>query len=132
MGTISFGVYITLLANELAERTNIRKAVVGAIFWGALTSIAEVGIPITVALSQHPELAVNNTECSIAAQTAFIAVADLTYRRTTLEHAAASASSLMLIGLLLTLIAMLMIAASVPNPSIGTLHPISVMLLVAY
>jgi cation:H+ antiporter len=132
IGTVSFGVHITLLADELAERTNLGRAVVGALFLGALTSIAEVGTSITAALSQHPELAVNNAVGSIAAQTAFIALADLAYRRANLEHAAASASNLMLIGLLLALMALLILAAATPNLSFGVVHPVSVVLVVVY
>ncbi|MGK0169896.1 MAG: cation:H+ antiporter [Gammaproteobacteria bacterium] len=132
IGTVSFGVYITLLADELAERTNLGRAVVGAIFLGALTSIAEVGTSITAALTQHPELAVNNAVGSIAAQTAFIALADLTYRRANLEHAAASVSNLMLMGLLLALVALLILAMATPDIAWGAFHPISVVVVIVY
>lgn len=75
IGTVSFGVYVTFLAEELAERTKFGRAVVGAIFLGALTSNAEVGTSITAALELHAELAVHNAVGSIAAQTMFIAIA---------------------------------------------------------
>lgn len=131
-GTVSFGVYITLLADEIAERTSIGRAVIGAVFLGALTSIAEVGTSLTAALANHPELAVNNAVGSIAAQTAFIAVADLAYRRANLEHAAASASNLMLTAMLLGLIAILLFATATPSLSVSVFHPTSLVLIVVY
>lgn len=104
----------------------------GALFLGALTSVAEVATSISAALAHHPELAVNNAVGSIVAQTAFIAVADLAYRRANLEHAAAQASNLMLIALFLGLNGLLILATSTPQLVIGHVHLASVVLIVTY
>lgn len=130
--TVAFGIYITFVADELAERTRLGRAVVGAIFLGALTSVAEIGTSISAALAHHAELAVTNAVGSIAAQTAFIAVADLAYRHANLEHAAASESNLMLSALLLAMLGLLLLAASSPALSWWQVHPVSVGLFVTY
>ena len=130
--TVSFGIYITLLADDIAVRTGIGRVLVGSILLGALTSVAEIGTSITAALEQHAELAVNNAVGSIAAQTAFLAVADLSYRRANLEHAAASVSNLMLNGFLLLLLGLLLLAAVLPDLSVVGVHPISLVLPVVY
>ncbi len=132
VGTIAFGIHITFLADEIAERTGIGRVMIGALLLGALTSVAEVGTSLTAALQQHAELATNNAVGSIAAQTAFLAVADLSYRRANLEHAAASASNLMLNGLLLLLLGLLLLAAVTPDMVVAGAHPVSVILPLVY
>lgn len=131
-GTVSFGVYITKLADEIADRTRLGRVIIGALLLGALTSISEVGTSVSAALNQHPELAVNNAVGSIAAQTAFIAVADMAYRNANLEHAAASASNLMLVTMLLGLIALVIFGTATPGLSIGPVHPVSFALVIVY
>ena len=61
-------------------------------------------VSITAALDGHASLAFSNSIGGIAVQTAFLAVADVTYRKANLEHAAAELANifqaLVLIGLL--------------------------------
>jgi cation:H+ antiporter len=130
--TVAFGIRITLLADQIAQRTQVGRVLIGAILLGALTSVAEVGTSITAALQNHPALAVHNAVGSIAAQTAFLAVADLAYRRANLEHAAASESNLMLNGLLLLLLGILLLAVVSPTLSLAGSHPVSWLLPACY
>jgi len=132
LGTIAFGIYITILADQIAERTGVGRVLIGALLLGALTSVAEIGTSITAALQHHAALATNNAAGSIAAQTAFLAVADLSYRHANLEHAAASVSNLMLNGLLLLLLGLLVLAAVSPTLVLAGAHPISLLLPVVY
>lgn len=131
-GTIAFGIHLTKLADEIAERTGIGRVLIGALLLGALTSVAEIGTSIAAALQQHAELAINNAVGSIAAQTAFLAVADLSYRHANLEHAAASVSNMMLTGLLLLLLGLLILAAVTPGLVLAGAHPISLILPLVY
>lgn len=50
---------------------------------------------MTAAYEGYPKLAVSNTIGGIAAQTAFLAIADIDYRKANLEHAAASIANMM-------------------------------------
>lgn len=130
--TVGFGVYLTMLADQLAERTKLGRVFVGAVLLGAITSLAEIGTSLTAALSQHAELAASNAIGSIAAQTAWIAVADLAYRRANLEHAAASAPNLMLTALLLLLIGVALAGLAHPAWSLFSVHPASFALIIVY
>lgn len=130
VATIWLGIYITLVADEIAERTRLGRAFVGAILLGALTSAAEIGTSIGAAVQLHAELAVNNAIGSVAAQTAFLAIADLSYRRANLEHAAASVSNMMLSALLIILLSLLLLATTVSTSAWA--HPFSFALLAAY
>jgi cation:H+ antiporter len=130
--TVAFGVRLTLAAEELARRTGLGQALMGAVFLGALTSLSEIGTSVTAALSNHPELAVTNAVGSIAAQTAFLAFADILHKRANLEHAAASAENLLLAAVLMVLLALTLLASSAPAWHVLHIHPISALLVVAY
>ena len=70
----------------------------GGLFRGTVTSVA-------TAAQRHPEFAVSsNAVGGIAAQTAFLAIADILYRRANLEHAAASLTNLTQSGTLILLL----------------------------
>ncbi len=70
------------------------EVVAGAVFVGAATSLPGAITSVTTAAAISAELAVGNALGGLTAQTAFIAVADLAYRRANLEHAAASITGL--------------------------------------
>lgn len=129
---VGFGVYLTILADELAERSSLSRAFVGAVLLGALTSLAEIGTSISAALAKHPELAVTNAVGSVAAQTVFIAVADLVYRRANLEHAAASAANLLLCAVLILLLGVTLLGVLNPDVELFSMHPTSYVLVAAY
>ncbi|MGD1912291.1 MAG: hypothetical protein ACFB2X_15970 [Rivularia sp. (in: cyanobacteria)] len=88
------GTKMCKVADQLADATGWGEAVIGAVFLGGSTSLAGIVTSVTAALGGHAELAVSNALGGIAAQTAFVAVADLFYRKANLEHAAASVTNL--------------------------------------
>ena len=59
----------------------------------------------------------SNALGGIAVQTFFLAIADMVYRRANLEHAAASAPNMMQNGLLIGLLALLLLAPTLPSLS---------------
>ncbi|HKK13277.1 MAG TPA: sodium:calcium antiporter [Gammaproteobacteria bacterium] len=128
----AFGILMTRTATRLAERTGLGQAVMGALFVGASTSLSEIVTSVTAAAGGHPNLAVSNAVGSIAGQTAFLAVADITYRKANLEHAAASAANLMLGAFLLALLSIPLLAAAGPQVQILGVHPATALLIVAY
>jgi cation:H+ antiporter len=127
-----FGAIMTALADRLADVTGLGEAVTGAMLLGGATSLPEIATSLTAAVEDHPALAVSNAIGSIAAQTAFLAIADMTYRKVNLEHAAASAENLMLGAFLVALLAIPLLAIAVPQATILGIHPATLMLFAVY
>ncbi len=119
-------------ADRLADATGLGEAVAGALFLGASTSLPGIMTSAVTAWRGFPELAVSNAVGGIAAQTAFLAVADIFYRKVNLEHAAASASNILQGTLLLTLLSVPLIAVSGPDITLLGIHPASFVLLLGY
>lgn len=127
-----FGVKMTHVARKLAADTGMGEALMGAVFIGASTSLSGIIASVTAASTGHAEFAVSNALGGIAAQTFFLAVADMFYRKANLEHAAASAENLMMSAFLVTLLSIHLIAFAVPNISLFSVHPASYFLLISY
>lgn len=100
------GTKLSGVADKLADRTGMGEVVAGALFVGAATSLPGAITSMTTAAQGAAGLAIGNALGGLTAQTAFIAVADLFYRRANLEHAAASAAGLAQGVLLMALLAM--------------------------
>lgn len=126
------GVLMAARAERLAEITGLGQAVMGAVFIGASTSLSGLTTTVAAAFEGYAELAVSNAVGGIAAQTAFLGIADLAYRRANLEHAAASESNLMQGTLLVVLLAAPLLAMLGPEVSFLGVHPVSLALLATY
>ena len=129
---IVFGLMMTRTAAELAERTGLGEAIMGAFFVGACTSLPEIATSVTGALEGHADLALSNAIGSVAGQTAFLALADMAYRRVNLEHAAASAENLMLAAFVQVMLAIPLLGLALPQVTIGGIHPASILMAAAY
>ena len=127
-----FGVWITGVADQLADRTGLGEAVTGAVMLGAATSLSGVVLSVTAASNNLPELALGNAIGGIAVQTTFLVVADAVYRKANLEHAAASAQNLMQNALLIALLALILLAPTLPDYTVWGIHPITPILLGVY
>ncbi|MGD9000582.1 MAG: sodium:calcium antiporter [Granulosicoccaceae bacterium] len=127
-----FGVLMTHVARKLAADTGMGEALMGALFIGASTSLSGIIASVTAASLGHAEMAVSNALGGIAAQTAFLALADIFYRKVNLEHAAASAENLMMGAFLIMLLSIHLVAFAVPDMQLLGLHPLSLVLVVAY
>lgn len=126
------GTRLTRLADVLADRTGIGEAVAGAVLLGATTSASGTITSITAASVGNVDLAYSNALGGIAAQTAFLAVADCLYRRSNLEHAAADPSNLTQATMLVLLLSVPLIAATLPPVTVFGVHPASVALIALY
>lgn len=126
------GTRLSRIADQLADATGMGEAIFGALLLGASTSLAGIVTSVTAALQGYPELAASNAVGGIAAQTMFLALGDLAYRRSNLEHAAASMTNLLQGVLLVTLLSLPLLAASSPAWTLLGVHPISVVLLSSY
>jgi len=126
------GRQLAALADALADKTALGEVIAGALFLGASTSLSGIITSVTAAADNHPELAVSNALGDIAAQLAFLAIADLFYRKANLEHAAASSATIMQAAHLVTLLAIGLLAAVSPVISFWGVHPATPILIVAY
>jgi cation:H+ antiporter len=129
---VIFGSRMTRLADRLADVTGLGEAIMGAVFLGASTSLPGIITSVTAAWHGYAEMAVSNAVGGIAVQTAFLALADITYRRANLEHAAASVPNMMQGMLLAALLTLALMGALGPNISIFGIHIISFILPLAY
>ena len=126
------GFRLSAVADTLADRTGMGEVIAGALFVGAATSLPGAITSVSTAYQGAPGVAVGNALGGLTAQTAFIAVADLFYRRANLEHAAASVTGLAQGVLLVVLLAVPLIAASEPQVTIWGVHPASVAIPLGY
>ena len=127
------GTRMTKLSDRLADRTGLGEAMMGAVFLGGSTSLSGIVTSVTAAASDHPSLAISNAIGGIAAQTVFLAIADLFYRRANLEHAAASVANLIQGTLLITLLSLPLLAIATPEIVVFSLiHPVSGLLVLSY
>ncbi len=126
------GPRFTRIVDRLADRTGMGEALAGAVLLGATTSLPGLVVTGVAASEGRAELAVGNALGGIAAQTLFLAVADLGYRNANLEHAAASLPNLLQSMLLTAMIALVLLAATGPDLAIAGVHPISLVLPALY
>ncbi len=127
-----FGVKMTHVARQLAHDTGMGEALMGAVFIGGSTSLSGITASVTAASQGHAEFAVSNSLGGIAAQTLFLAVADMFYRKANLEHAAASAENLQMSAFLIILLAIPLAAFAIPGVAILAVHPASILAIGVY
>jgi cation:H+ antiporter len=127
-----FGIRMTRTARDLAHDTGMGEALMGALFIGGSTSLSGITTSVSAASTGHAELAVSNGLGGIAAQTSFLAIADIAYRRANLEHAAASAENLFMAAFLMTLLSIHALALAVPDLTVFIVHPASIVLVSVY
>jgi cation:H+ antiporter len=106
--------------------------VIGAVLLGGSTSLPGIITSVVTASQGHPGLSISNAIGGIAVQTAFLGIADITYRRANLEHAAASPANLTQGALLVTLLAIPLAAMSGPELTVLGVHPATILLISGY
>ncbi len=126
------GTRLTRVADRLAVASGWGEALVGAVLLGGVTSLSGITTSVTAAWEGQAELAFSNAVGGIAAQTVFIAIADIFYRKANLEHASASLESLMQGVVLIGLLGCVLLAMAAPQIMIYSVHPVSPVLLILY
>lgn len=129
---VAASVGATRLADVIADRTRLGEALVGGILLGGATSLAGSVVSVSAALGGDAAFAVSNAVGGIAAQTLFLVIADLLYRQTNLEHAAAEPANLFQAVMLLVLLGLPVLAFAGPDMAVFGIHPVSAVLFVAY
>jgi len=126
------GTYLTKTADQFADISGWGEAIVGALLLGAVTSLSGIVTSVTAAHAGNAQLSVSNAIGGILAQTAFLAIADVFYKKANLEHASASMSNMMQVVLLLIMLAVLLIIMNLPEVNILGVHPGSFLLIFIY
>ncbi|OOC48706.1 cation transporter [Thioalkalivibrio versutus] len=126
------GSRLARVADELADRTGLGEALFGIFLLAGVTSVPDFAATLTAALDARPDLAMSNAMGSMAANLAFLGIADVVYRKANLEHAVASPTTLMQAALLIVLLALPLLAIASPPVSMWGLHPITPVIVVAY
>ncbi|MGR4070381.1 sodium:calcium antiporter [Halomonas sp. LR3S48] len=126
------GTRLARIVDELADRTGLGEAIAGAVLLGLATSLSGIVLSVSAAWGGRAELAMSNALGGIAAQTLFLTVADISYRRANLEHAAASLGNLLQGALLLCLLSLLLVGRFSPELTLWHVHPVTPLLFFAY
>lgn len=126
------GVRFTKLVDRLADRTGLGEALAGVVLIGAVTSLPGLVTTGVGAAEGDASFAVSNSLGGIAAQTAFLALADLSYRRANLEHAAASLPNLLQSLSLIMLVTIVFVASVSPDVTVLGIHPATLVLPAVY
>lgn len=129
---LTAGVRLTGVVDVIADRTGLGEAMAGAVLLGATTSLPGLVTTASGALAGEAGFAISNAIGGIAAQTTFLVIADLSYRRVNLEHAAASVSNLVQTIVLVSLIGVVLAATGSPVVTVLGVHPATVLLVVIY
>jgi len=130
--TVAGSIRLVGLGDDLADHTGWGEALFGAVFFGFVTSLSGIVMTVAAAGAERPELAYSNAVGGIVAQTLAVAVADAFYRRANLEHAAASMSNVLFGCLLIFLLSLALMASFVPDVEVWSIHPASVVMVLAY
>lgn len=125
------GSRLASLGDRLADRTGIGEAMAGTLLLGMFTSLPGLVASITAAIDGRAALALSNAIGGIAAQTVFLAVADISYRKANLEHAAASIANIAQVIVLLMLLTLVLIGMASPSVAVFHVSPITPVLLAA-
>ncbi|WP_306366508.1 sodium:calcium antiporter [Nocardiopsis sp. CC223A] len=122
----------TRLVDRLADRTGMGETLAGIVLIGMVTSLPGLITSIIGAAHGDASFAMNNALGGIAAQTVFIALADMFYRRANLEHAAASLPNLLAPTGLCIMLGVVLVAGAGPPLDILGVHPASLLLVACY
>lgn len=120
------------VVDEIADRTGLGEAIAGAVLLGATTSLPGLMTSVIAAAEGQAGFAVSNSIGGIAAQTTFLAIADLAYRRVNLEHAAASLPNLLQSVVLIMMVSTVLFASGTPDVTVLGVHPASILLVATY
>lgn len=120
------------VVDRLADRTGMGEAMAGSVLLGAATSLPGLTVSIVAASAAQPSLAVSNSVGGIAAQTAFIVVADAFHRQANIEHAAPSLTNVFNTLLLAVMLSIVLMTATGPGVALAGIHPSTPILLAVY
>lgn len=126
------GIRLSALADELADVTGMGEAIMGGVFLGASTSLSGITVSVVAAIGGFPQISLSNAIGGIAAQLVMLVLADLSYRKVNLEHAAASVENIMSGILQIILLAVLLFAMNLPPFAFWGISPVTPFMFIVY
>jgi cation:H+ antiporter len=132
VAVFAVGPRLARMARLLADRYGISDVLAGAILLGAVTSLPGLVLTVTAASRGDTELAVSNSLGGVAAQTMFIAIADIVYRRRPLSGAIPTRDVAFQCALLVALLALVVIGVESPGVALGRIHPVTIAIVAIY
>lgn len=126
------GIRLSRSADIIADRTGLGEAVVGAVLLGAVTSLSGLTVTLLAASRELPQLAISNAFGGIAIQTVFLSIADISYTKSNLEHAAASVENMTQGALLIIMLSIVLLAGIGPDIRIFHVHIATPLMFLAY
>lgn len=126
------GPRLARVAEAIANRLELGQVLVGAVLLGVVTSLPGLVLTVTAASRGETELAVSNALGGVAAQTLFLAVADIAFRRGTLSNFVPTRQVGYQAALLLVLLALVIVGLGTASVGIWRIHPISIGVVAAY
>jgi len=126
------GTLLAGISDRLADTTGLGEAVTGALLLGAATSLPGLVTTITAAAAGRAEFALSNAVGGIAAQTAFLGLADIANRQANLEHQAASLPNILSATVLIALLGGILLITESPDAAVFGVHPGTPALFIAY
>lgn len=126
------GPRLARIAEAVANRLELGQVLVGAVLLGIVTSLPGLVLTVTAAARGQTELAVSNALGGVAAQTLFLAIADIVFRRGTLSSHVPTRQVGYQAALLMVLLALVVIGLGTAGATVWRIHPISLGIVVAY
>ena len=125
-GLVAFaGPRLSKQADRLGKVTGIGQTLAGIMFLGASTSLPGLIVSFETAMKGQANLAVSNSIGGIAAQTFFIAIADVALRKKKLTHQDTLSASLLQSTVVISLLSLVSLAMLAPELKIWHIHPIT-------
>ncbi|PWS35472.1 hypothetical protein DFH01_17845 [Falsiroseomonas bella] len=118
--------------DRISDRTGMGKGFAGLVLLGGITSLPEVAVSTTSALTGEEVLAVNNLLGSVAAQVALLALADAVIGREALTSVVVQPVVLLQAALNVILLALVAAAITTGDIAIGPFGVWSLVLLLGY
>lgn len=128
----TIGPRLARVAEAISNRLDLGEVLVGAVLLGVVTSLPGLVLTITAAASGEAELAVSNAIGGVAAQTLFLAIADIVFRTGTLSSYVPTRQVAYQAALLMILLAIVTVGLGSPGTVIGWIHPVTPVIVGAY
>ncbi len=135
VGTVAvfvIGPRLARVVETIADRLDIGHVLVGAVLLGVVTSLPGLVLTVTAAARGEADLAVANALGGVAAQTFFIAIADIVYRRGTLSSGVPTRQVVFQAAFLLVMLSLIVLALGSADRSWIGVHPITPVIVVVY
>ena len=126
------GSYMARVSDQLADKTGLGEAIIGTFLLAGATSLPDFAATLSAAMDNRPSLAMSNVMGSMAANLLFLAVADVIYRKSNLEHAAVSMENLTQAALLIALLSLPLMAGSYGFAADWSIHPVTLLIIAGY